>query len=73
MANGITEQILTGDAATKVKAAVEQALPGSTIERMENDAEGAVYEAHVTKADGSDVTVKLDANLNVTGTVNGHG
>lgn len=72
-ANGITEAVLTGDTATQVKAAVDKALPGSTIERMETDAEGAKYEAHVTKSDGSDVTVKLDANFNVTGTVNGHG
>lgn len=62
-ANGITEAALTGDTATQVKAAVDKALPGSTIERMETDAEGAKYEAHVTKSDGSDVTVKLDANF----------
>jgi hypothetical protein len=72
-ANGITEALLTGDTATQVKAAVEANQPGATIERMENDAEGATYEAHITKADGSDATVKLDASFKVTEVVDGHG
>jgi hypothetical protein len=65
-ANGITETILTGDSATKVKAAALAAVPGGTIQRVETDAEGAKYEAHMTKADGSEVTVKLDASFKVT-------
>jgi hypothetical protein len=65
-ANGITEALLTGDTATKVKAAATAAVPGATVDRVENDAEGATYEAHMTKADGSRVTVKLDANFTVT-------
>jgi uncharacterized membrane protein YkoI len=71
-ANGITETILTGDEATKVQAAVLAAQPGATIDRMETDADGAVYEAHITLADGSDATVKLDANYTVTATETGH-
>ena len=71
-ANGITEEILTGDTATQVQAAVLAAQPGATINRMETDAEGAVYEAHITLADGSDATVKLDANFTVIGTESGH-
>ena len=71
-ANGITEQVLTGDAATKVTAAAQAAVPDGTIERVENDAEGAVYEAHMVKADGSHVTVKLDANFSVTSVEDGH-
>ena len=65
-ANGITEQLLTGDTATKVRSAALAAVPGGTIERVENDAEGSPYEAHVTKADGTEVTVKVDASFNVT-------
>jgi hypothetical protein len=72
-ANGITEAVLTGDTAARVQAAVLAAQPGATIERMETDAEGATYEAHVKLADDSDATVKLDANFAVTGTVEGHG
>lgn len=71
--NGTKETLLTGDTAEKVKAAALVAVPGGTIQRVENDAEGAVYEAHMTKSDGSAVTVKLDASFNVTGTETGFG
>ena len=66
MANGITEALLTGDTATKVKAAALAAVPGGTVERVENDAEGSPYEAHMTKADGTHVTVKVGADFKVT-------
>jgi ABC-type transport system substrate-binding protein len=64
-ANGITEALLTGDTATKVTAAAQAAVPDGTIDRVENDAEGATYEAHMTKADGSHVTVKVNADFSV--------
>ena len=67
VANGITEQLLTGDTADKVKATALAAVEGGTVQRVENDAEGATYEAHMTKADGTQVTVKLDADFEVTG------
>ena len=70
-ANGITETLLTGDTATKVKDAALAAVPGATVERVENDAEGATYEAHIVKADGSHATVKLDASFKVTGVEDG--
>ena len=66
-ANGITEALLTGDTATKVSDAAEAAVPGATIDRVETDAEGAAYEAHMTKADGSKVTVKVNADFSVKG------
>ena len=65
-ANGITEQLLAGDTATKVRDAALAAVPGGTIQRVETDAEGSPYEAHMTKADGTEVTVKVDANFSVT-------
>lgn len=71
--NGVKEELLTGDLAAKATSAALAAVPGSTIERVETDAEGAAYEAHMTKADGSHVTVKFDSNMNVTATENGHG
>jgi hypothetical protein len=71
MANGITEKVLTGDDAAKVKAAALAAVPGGTVQRVENDAEGATYEAHMTKSDGTQVTVKLDASFKVTSVENG--
>jgi len=72
-ANGITEQQLTGSTATRVRNAVLAANPGATVHRMETDAEGAVYEAHITKADGSRATVKLDGSFNITATEAGRG
>jgi hypothetical protein len=72
-ANGKTETLLTGDAKTKAVAAAEAAVPGATAQRAETDAEGAAYEVHMTKADGSIVTVKLDSNFKVTSTINGMG
>ena len=64
--NGVTEELLTGTTATKVKAAAEAAVSGGTVERVENDAEAnAPYEAHVVKADGSHVTVYVNADFTV--------
>ena len=65
-ANGVVEKLLTGDTADKVRAAAQAAVPGATIERVENDAEGSPYEAHVVKSDGTHVTVKVDSNYKVT-------
>jgi uncharacterized membrane protein YkoI len=72
-ANGATETPLTGDDATKATAAAQAAVPGATVERDETDADGAAYEVHMTKSDGTEVTVKLDSNFAVTGTVDGRG
>jgi uncharacterized membrane protein YkoI len=70
-ANGITETPLTGDDLAKATAAANGAVSGATIDRAETDAEGAAYEVHVTKSDGSKATVKLDANFNVTNVEDG--
>jgi hypothetical protein len=77
--NGQKEVLLTGDTADKVKAAAQAAVPGATIERVETDAEGSPYEAHMVKSDGSHVTVKVDSNFKVSNIENdgagpgGHG
>jgi hypothetical protein len=70
-ANGITEQELTGDAKTKAEAAAKAAVPDATVRRSETDAEGAAYEVHMQKSDGSCVTVKLDKDFKVTGVETG--
>jgi hypothetical protein len=67
------ETVLTGTNAEKAKAAALKALPSATIDRVETDAHGAVYEAHVTKADGTKATVKFDKDFNVTATEEGMG
>ena len=70
-ANGITETLLTGDTATKVTDAALAANPGATIQRVETDAEGAAYEAHIVKSDGTRATVYLDSSFHVTSTETG--
>jgi uncharacterized membrane protein YkoI len=65
-ANGKTEALLTGTDAEKATAAALAAAPGATIERVETDAEGDAYEAHIVKADGAHATVKFDASFKVT-------
>lgn len=70
-ANGVTETLLTGDDATKATAAANAAVPNATIERVETDAEGAAYEAHMVKSDGTHVTVKMDKDFKVTGVETG--
>lgn len=72
-ANGKTETLVTGTDAAKITAAAKAAVPGATAQRVETDAEGATYEVHMTKADGSVVTVKVDSNFKVTQTINGMG
>lgn len=69
--NGTKEELLTGDTAEKVKAAALAAQPGATIQRVETDAEGAAYEAHIVKSDGSVVTLKFDSNYKLTATEDG--
>jgi uncharacterized membrane protein YkoI len=65
-ANGVTERALTGADAEKATAAAIAAVPGATVVRVETDADGAAYEAHVTKTDGTKATVKLDSAFAVT-------
>jgi hypothetical protein len=68
-ANGKTEVLLTGDTAAKVTAAAKAKVPGGTIERVETDVDtGSPYEAHVRKADGSEVVVYVNKDFKVTGT-----
>ena len=58
------ETLLTGDALAKVTAIAESKVPGGTVVRVETDADGnATYEAHMTKADGTPVTVYVDSNF----------
>jgi hypothetical protein len=60
------EKSLSSGQAATVKAAALKAVPGGTVYRIETDAGDGTYEAHMTKADGSLVTVKFDKNLAVT-------
>lgn len=67
MANGKTETLLTGDTATKVKEAALARVSGGTLERVETDADhGSPYEAHIKKADGTEVEVLVNSDFQVT-------
>jgi uncharacterized membrane protein YkoI len=63
------ETPLTGEALEKVTAAAQAKVPGGTIVRVETDGDGhAKYEAHMTNADGTPVTVYVDESYNVVST-----
>ena len=65
--NGQRETLLTGDTAAKVKAAALAKVSGGTVERVETDADhGSPYEAHVRKADGTELEVLVDKDFQVT-------
>ena len=60
------ETLLTGDAESKVRAAALAEVSGGTIVRVETDADGnAAYEAHMTKSDGTPVTVFVNKEYEV--------
>jgi hypothetical protein len=61
---GDEKAVSAADQAT-IKAAALKAVPGGTVYRIETDAGDGAYEAHMTKADGTEVTVKFDSNLKV--------
>jgi len=67
------EKALTDTDLATAKAAALKAVPGGTVYRVETDADGATYEAHMTKADGTHVTVKFDKSFGVTAIQNGMG
>lgn len=73
MSHGPGETLLSGSAAAKAKTAALAAVPGATVVRLETDSGPAAYEAHLRKADGTYVTVKLDRTFHVTGTQSGFG
>ena len=61
------EELLTGETAEKVRAAA-LAKEAGTVDRVETDGDGnAKYEAHITKADGSRVTVYVNEQFEVVG------
>ena len=65
---GSGETPLTGDVATKAKATAVAKVGGTADSATtENDSANAAaaYEVHVTKADGSHVTVILDKSYDV--------
>ena len=65
--NGQRETLLTGDVAATVKAAALAKVSGGTVERVETDADhGSPYEAHVRRADGTELEVLVNKDFQVT-------
>ena len=67
------EKAVTAAQAATMRAEALKAVPGGTVYRIETDAGDGTYEAHMTKADGSEVTVKFDSSLKVLKVENGMG
>jgi uncharacterized membrane protein YkoI len=66
-ANGKREAALPAAAAAKVRAAALAKVPGGTVERVETDVDhGSPYEAHVRKADGTELEVLVGKDFSVT-------
>jgi uncharacterized membrane protein YkoI len=66
------ETLLTGETAARVREAALAKVSGGTIERIETDADGhAAYEAHMTRSDGSRVTVYVNKAFEVVSVENG--
>ena len=62
---------LTGRTLERASAAALKAAGGGRITETEHDSEGGgSYEVEVTKPDGSEVEVRLDASLNVVSAEN---
>lgn len=60
------ETLLSGATAAKVRQAALAEVENGTIVRVETDADGnAAYEAHMTEADGTPVTVYVDKEFSV--------
>jgi uncharacterized membrane protein YkoI len=70
---GPGETLLTDGTADKVKEAALDKVSGATVLRVETDAQGSPYEAHLRKSDGSEVTVKVDKQFNATAVESGFG
>ena len=66
-ANSVREEPLSGDVAAKVRDAALAKVDGGTIERVETDADhGSPYEAHVRRADGTELEVLVNKDFEVT-------
>jgi uncharacterized membrane protein YkoI len=61
---------LTGETATKVKAAAQKKVPGGTVLRVQADgprgSSDSAYHAHVRKSDGTEVVVLVNKDFEAT-------
>ena len=67
------EKTVPAATASTLRAAALKAVPGAAVYRIETDAGDGAYEVHMTKADGSLVTVKFGKDLKVLKVESGMG
>ena len=67
------EKAVDAATASKLTDLALAEVPGATVIRVETDADGAAYEAHLRKADGTLVTVKFDESFAVLEVQDGMG
>ena len=67
------EKAVTGDAATKAKAAAVKAIGGGTATDVTTDFTGDGYEVTLKQADGSAIEVHMDTSFNVVAGPGGGG
>ena len=67
------EAAVSADVAAQLTELALAEVPGATVIRVETDGDGAAFEAHLKKADGTLVTVKFDANYAVIEVQDGMG
>jgi hypothetical protein len=73
LSHGPGETLLTDGTADKVRQAALDKVSGATVLRVETDSEGSPYEAHLRKSDGTEVTVKVNKQFEVTAVEKGFG
>jgi hypothetical protein len=73
LSHGPGETLLTDGTLNQVKQAALDKVSGATVIRIETDSQGSPYEAHLRKSDGTEVTVKVDKQFQVTAVQNGFG
>jgi hypothetical protein len=67
------EKAVASEVSARLIAAAEARVSGATAFRAETDGDGAAYEVHMKKADGTLVTVKFDSSFNITAVEDGMG
>jgi hypothetical protein len=73
LSHGPGETLLTDGTADKVRQAALDKVSGATVIRVETDSDGSPYEAHLQKSDGTEVTVKVNKQFQVTAVEDGFG
>jgi hypothetical protein len=73
LSHGPGETLLTDGTLNQVKQAALGKVPGASVIRIETDSQGSPYEAHLRKSDGTEVTVKVDKQFQVTTVQDGFG